>query len=182
MARLTASTCSKLAGPIRPLTLTISAAPSATSACVRMPADFPRSSRSSPMPDPISVAMKRRSATSPYTSTCSMLHLRHCFASGEQSGQPEFGQFLQHRVLAKAGAQIDEVDFIELLSLIEAREDERFFSADRIDMPLQALRADLLHHVLHRRVDRPDADVLRIEMRRQDAVARVLHRAHHSVR
>src|SRR5438105_11632520 len=157
------------------VTTTMSAAPSDTSAWVRMPADLPRSSRSSPIPLPISVAMNRRSATSPIAFTGAMLHLRDCFASGQQSRQPEVRQFLQHGVLTQAGAQIHEIHFIELLILIEAREDERFLPADRIDMALQTLCADLLHHALHRRVDRTDTDVLRIEMRRQDAVARLFH-------
>ena len=52
----------------------------------------------------------------------------------------------------------------------------------RIDVLLQALRADFLHHALHRRVDARDADVLRLEVRRQHAVARRLHRRHHAVR
>ena len=50
-----------------------------------------------------------------------------------------------------------------------------------IDVALQALRADLFHHALHRGVDRADADVVRIEVRREHAVARVFDRAHHAV-
>src|ERR1700694_1645316 len=143
MSRLIASTCSMLPGPIRIVTMTMSAAPSATSARVRMPADFPRSSRSRPMPQPIRVAMSRRSATSSVPVTPAMitpLHLCRGSSLREQSRQPQVGQFLEHGVLAETGAQVDEIDFVELLILIEAGKDERLLAADGVDMSLQALR------------------------------------------
>ncbi len=49
-------------------------------------------------------------------------------------------------------------------------------------MRLQALRADLLHHALHRRIDRADRAVRRLEERRQHAVTRAAHGRHHPVR
>ena len=52
----------------------------------------------------------------------------------------------------------------------------------RIDLRLQALRADLLHHALHRRVDRADRGVARLQQRRQHAVPRRADRLHHAVR
>ena len=63
---------------------------------------------------------------------------------------------------------------VERLVLVEAGEDERLLAGDRVDVALEALRADLFHHALHRRVDRADADVRRVEVRREDAVPRVL--------
>ena len=51
----------------------------------------------------------------------------------------------------------------------------------RIDVPLQALRADLFHHALHRRVDAADGDVAGLQVRRQHAVPGVLDRVHHPV-
>ena len=56
-----------------------------------------------------------------------------------------------------------------------------FLARDRIDVLLQALRADFLHHALHRRVDAGDADVLLLEIRREHAVTRRLHGRHHAV-
>src|ERR1700736_1183031 len=99
----------------------------------------------------------------------------------QQAREPEIGQLLDDSVLPKARAKIEKVDFVELLVLIETGEDEALFSADRVNMPLQTLRADLFHHALHRRVDRSDSDVLRIEIRRENAVPRFLDRAHHAV-
>ena len=52
----------------------------------------------------------------------------------------------------------------------------------RVDVRLQALRADFLHHALHRRVDRPDRGVARLQVRRQHAVPRRADRLHHAVR
>src|SRR5262245_66446452 len=49
-------------------------------------------------------------------------------------------------------------------------------------MALQALRADLLHHALHRRVDASDGDVRRLEVRSEHGVPRRLDRGHHPIR
>ena len=70
---------------------------------------------------------------------------------------------------------------VEVLVLVEAGEDERLLLRLGVDVALEALRADLLHHALHRGVDRADADVLLREVRREHAVAGILHRAHHPV-
>src|ERR1044071_7331781 len=99
----------------------------------------------------------------------------------QQPRQPQIRQLLQHRVLAQSCAEVDEVDVVEVLVLVEAGEDERLLLRLRVDVALEALRADLLHHALHRGVDRADADVLLGQVRREHAVARVLHRAHHPV-
>ena len=49
-------------------------------------------------------------------------------------------------------------------------------------MHLQALRADLLHHALHGRVDAADGVMIGFEIRGQHAVAGLLDGAHHAVR
>src|ERR1044071_2018360 len=99
----------------------------------------------------------------------------------QQPRQPEIRELLKYRVLAQARAEVREVDVVEVLVLVEAGEDERLLLRLRVDVALEALRADLLHHALHRGVDRADADVLLGQVRREHAVARVLHRAHHPV-
>ena len=65
-----------------------------------------------------------------------------------------------------------EVNPVQFLVLIEAREHVARGSRHRINLRLRALRANLLHHALHRRVDRVDADVLRFDVGFQDAVPR----------
>src|SRR5205807_6750052 len=99
----------------------------------------------------------------------------------QQPRQPQIGHLLHDRVLAQARPQVGEVDAVEGLVLIETGEDERFLARDRVDVALEALRADLFHHALHRRVDRADADVRVAEVRREDAVPRVFDGAHHAV-
>ena len=51
----------------------------------------------------------------------------------------------------------------------------------RIDVRLQALRANLFHHALHRRVDRADREVMRIQVIRKYAVSCRGDRGHHPV-
>src|ERR1044071_5293087 len=63
----------------------------------------------------------------------------------QQSRQPQIRQLLQHRVLAQPCAEVDEVDVVEVLVLVEAGEDERLLLRLRVDVALEALRADLLH-------------------------------------
>ena len=69
-----------------------------------------------------------------------------------------------------------------LLVLVEAREDDGLGAGHRVVMALQALRANLLHHALHRRVDRRDRPVLRAEIAAQRGAARLGDRGHHAVR
>ena len=54
-----------------------------------------------------------------------------------------------------------EIDPVERLVLVEAGEHDRPLARLGIDVRLQALGADLLHHALHRRVDRADRAVCR---------------------
>src|SRR5262249_13790837 len=60
-------------------------------------------------------------------------------------------------------------------------ENDVFDSGRRIAMRLQALRADFFHHALHRRIDRRDRPVAGLEMRRENAFARLRHRRHHAI-
>ena len=94
---------------------------------------------------------------------------------------PEFRDLLLRSILRKPRAQTAEIDVVERLVLIEAREDHRFFPANRVPVHLQALRADLLHHALHRRVDAADGMMVGLQIREQDGVARLLHGSHHAV-
>ena len=66
---------------------------------------------------------------------------------------PELGQLFLDAVLRQAAAQCAEIDAVHLLVLVEAGENHRLGTGHRVMMALQALRADLLHHALHRRVD-----------------------------
>jgi hypothetical protein len=58
-----------------------------------------------------------------------------------------------NRIRPQPVIQIFEINKIEMLVLIETREDEKFFARVRVDVPLQTLGADFLHHTLHRAVD-----------------------------
>src|SRR5687768_10128125 len=78
---------------------------------------------------------------------------------------PLHGQLLMDRVLAQALAQRAEIDLVQLLVLVEAGEHHGFRARDRILVRLQALRADLLHHALHRRVDGADRAMRCLEER-----------------
>src|SRR5207237_9150584 len=62
-------------------------------------------------------------------------------------------QLLLHGILSEARGQPAKVDAIDRLVLVEAREDVAHLAGRRVTMRLQALRADLLHHALHRRID-----------------------------
>src|SRR5690349_5074860 len=103
------------------------------------------------------------SALSPQPYTRARLHASQT-GPGEQVIEPDVRQLLLHRVLPQPRRQIWKVDPIQLLILVEAREDDRFRAGARIDVLLQALRADFLHHALHRRVDAADADVIGLEI------------------
>ena len=75
-----------------------------------------------------------------------------------------------------------EIHEIQRLVLVEAAKNDAFLASSRINMPLQTLRANLLQHALHRRVDGSDGLVLRGKVRFQDCPARRLDRIHHPVR
>ena len=60
---------------------------------------------------------------------------------------------------ASRSCSAGKVHPVQRLVLIEAGEHHRPLAGRRIDLRLQALGADLLHHALHRRVDRADRGV-----------------------
>src|SRR5580658_4721833 len=95
--------------------------------------------------------------------------------------EPEVGELLLHRVRAQSFAQVAEVDGVEILILIEARENYAFLTGDGVAKLLEALSTNLLHHALHRRVDAPDGKMPGVEHRREHAVARLPDRVHHSL-
>src|SRR5215470_16154703 len=84
--------------------------------------------------------------------------------TAETAVDPLLGQFLLRAVLRKAAAQRAEIHAIQILVLVEAGEHDGLGAARRVVMALQALRANLLHHALHRRVDRCDRAMIRPEV------------------
>src|SRR5439155_12520726 len=94
---------------------------------------------------------------------------------------PQLGQFLLGTVLAEAAAQRREIDAVQFLVLVEAGEHHGLGAARRVVVALQALGADLLHHALHRRVDRGDRAVPRAEIALEGGAARLGDRRHHAV-
>jgi len=79
-------------------------------------------------------------------------------------------------------AQGAEIDAVHLLVLVKAGEDDRLRAGNRITVALQALRADLFHHALHRRIDRRDRPVVGAKIAFQARLARFGDGGHHSVR
>jgi hypothetical protein len=71
---------------------------------------------------------------------------------------------------------------LHVLILVEAGEDERLAAGRRIDVLLQALRADLFHHALHGRVDAGDRCHITFHVRSKYAVAGCLDSRHHAIR
>src|SRR5439155_24375289 len=84
-------------------------------------------------------------------------------------------------ILRQACIERVEVDFVDRMILAEAREDIANLAALRIAMRLEALRGDFFHHALHRRVDRRDAPVPRLQMRLEQRMARAADGGHHLV-
>src|SRR5712691_2688918 len=99
----------------------------------------------------------------------------------EATVDPQLGQLFLGSVLAEAAAQRREIDAVQFLVLVEAGEHHGLGTARRVVMALQALRADLLHHALHRRVDRGDRAVARAEIAFEGGAAGFGDRRHHAV-
>ena len=78
----------------------------------------------------------------------------------ERAVQPQVCQLFLNTISPQTLVQIFEVDEIEMLVLVKAREYEKFLAGVRVDVTLQALGADLFHHALHRAVDRADGGVV----------------------
>ena len=96
--------------------------------------------------------------------------------------EPHVCELFLDAVRTEAFVEVFEIDEIEVLVLIKAGKDKKLFAGVRVDMPLQALGADLLHHALHGRVDRTDRDVLLIEIRLERGVPGLANTVHHAVR
>src|SRR2546423_11281997 len=77
---------------------------------------------------------------------------------------PLRGQLFLRRVLRQARIERSKIDLVDRLVLVEAGKDIAQLAADRIAMRLQALRADFLHHALHRRVDRCNTAMRSLEV------------------
>src|SRR5208283_4181255 len=74
-----------------------------------------------------------------------------------------------------------EVHAIERLILVKTRKYISSLAGYRIMLRLQALRTDLFHHALHRRVDRTNCKMMRLEVYFQYVVACPPYRRHHAV-
>src|SRR5205823_12235173 len=90
-------------------------------------------------------------------------------------------QLLLGAVLRQPPPQCAEIDAVEILVLVEAGEHHRLRAGRRVVMALQALGADLLHHALHRRVDRRDGAVPRAEIALQRGAPGLADGVHHAV-
>src|SRR5215831_14416514 len=99
----------------------------------------------------------------------------------QRAVDPQARELFLHAVLVEPGPQIVEIDAVEILVLIEAGEHHALDATGGIAMHLQALRADFLHHALHRRIDRGNRLVSGLEMLREHALPRARDRRHHSV-
>jgi hypothetical protein len=75
-----------------------------------------------------------------------------------------------------------EIDAVHLLILVKAGEHDRLGAGLGIALQLQALGAALLHHALHRRVDRGGRPVTRPEIMLQARPARLGDGVHHAIR
>ena len=95
---------------------------------------------------------------------------------------PQLGELLLNPVLGEPRAEIAPIHVIERLVLIEAGEHHRLFARARILVELETLRANLLHHALHGRIDAADGLVIGLQIRGESGVPRPSDRAHHRVR
>ena len=88
---------------------------------------------------------------------------------------PLFGQFFLQRILLQTLGQGVEIHAVEILILIEARENESHFAGKRVALRLKALGANLFHHALHRRVDGANGEVMWLHVRFKHVVACATH-------
>src|SRR5215813_8528816 len=92
---------------------------------------------------------------------------RDCRAFAEMlqaSVDPQLVQFFLHAVLRQAATEGRKIDPVHLLILVKAGKHHGLGAGLRVALQLQALRANLLHHALHRRVDRGNRQVIRAEI------------------
>ena len=78
--------------------------------------------------------------------------------------------------------RVGEIHLIHQLILVDARKDKFFLPGVRVDVSLEALCADGLHHALHRRVDGCDGNVTLFQVLLKHAAPRSGHGSHHPVR
>ena len=94
---------------------------------------------------------------------------------------PARGQLFLNAILAQTRRQAAEINLIKRLVLIETGEYIGDFSCFGVFMRLKTLGAYLLHHALHRRIDRPDRKMIRFQERLKLAVAGRAYCSHHAV-
>src|SRR5437867_5615743 len=99
----------------------------------------------------------------------------------KQKVQPKVAEFFVNRVLFEPGVQVLEIDMVHGLVLIKTGKNNGFLARRGIHVLLEALRADLFHHALHRRVDACDRDVIRLKQALENTVPCVFDGSHHSV-
>src|SRR5581483_2182361 len=93
--------------------------------------------------------------------------------------QPEVGQCLLQAVLAEALVEVVEIDDLERLVLPGTAEyGLGALAGERVDLPLQALRAHALQHALHRCADRGDGVPGSAKVRGKLRPLRVTHAPH----
>jgi hypothetical protein len=95
--------------------------------------------------------------------------------------EPQVTQLLLHRIGTKTIPKVAEVDGVEFLILVEARKNNSLDAGDGVTKLLKALRTNLLHHALHRRIDAPNRMMLRMEQRLERAVTSLANRTHHAI-
>ena len=95
--------------------------------------------------------------------------------------QPPRRHLLLHAILLQAFVEIPKVHLIQRLILIKAAKHHGFLARGGIDVALQALGADFLHHALHGGVDATHGLVIVGETAFEHGVAGLGDGAHHPV-
>ena len=94
---------------------------------------------------------------------------------------PQLGELLLHAVLRQTVAQPREIHAVERLVLIEAGEHHRLRARLGVLVQLQALRANLFHHALHRGIDAADGVMTGFQIWLQYGASRVCDGSHHAI-
>ena len=95
--------------------------------------------------------------------------------------EPHVCELFLDAVRTEAFVEVFEVDKVEVLVLIKAGKYKELFAGVRVDVPLEALGADLFHHALHRRIDRADRDVTFVEIWLKRCMTSLADAVHHPV-
>jgi hypothetical protein len=91
------------------------------------------------------------------------------------------GKFFLYGILPQALSQGREDHMVKILILIEAGENNRFFTCFRIPVELQALSANFLHHTLHGGIDGANGYVRRVQMLFQETMTGFCNSFHHHI-